>query len=326
MRDELLILPFLLTAAVLTYLGRDLWVGSAVAGQALTFAAVTGGALLVLLLARVRRDLRDSRLQLARKEAELNFAREVQKALFPKTYPQGRGLAFHGVCIPAQFISGDYFDVLELPDGRQVFALADISGKGVSAAILMANLQALLRREARNGERPDELCWRLNNHFWEVSPPASFATFFYAEWDPVGRRLHYVNAGHNRPMLFSGDKVKRLCEGGLPLGIFPESRYNTGSVELQRGDLLLVYSDGVSEAGFSREEFGTARIRQAVGQAGSRDPVQVIERILSEVRRFAEDDQHDDMTLLAVSAVAVSPTEEETGQSRGERVLHENQR
>lgn len=302
---------------MLTYLGRDLWVGSAVAGQALTFAAVTGGALLVLLLARVRRDLRDSRLQLARKEAELNFAREVQKALFPKSYPTGRGLDFHGVCIPAQFISGDYFDVLELPDGKQVFALADISGKGVSAAILMANLQALLRREARSGEPPDELCWRLNNHFWEVSPPASFATFFYAQWDPHERRLLYVNAGHNRPMLFSGEKVTRLGEGGLPLGIFPDSRYRTGSVELNGGDLLLLYSDGVSEAGFSQEEFGTVRIRQAVGGAGSRDPALVIEKILAEVRRFAGNDQHDDMTLLAVSAVAVSPAQEDTAEREG---------
>ncbi|HSR54206.1 MAG TPA: PP2C family protein-serine/threonine phosphatase [Acidobacteriota bacterium] len=301
MRDELLILGFLLCAAVLTYLGRDLWVQSAVAGQALTFASVTGGALLVLLLVRVRRDLRQSRLQLARKEAELNFAREVQKALFPKSYPEGKGLRFHGVCIPAQFISGDYFDVLELPDGRQVFAIADISGKGVSAAILMANLQALLRREARSGVGPQELCAHLNNHLWEVSPAASFATFFYAQWESEQRLLRYVNAGHNRPLLFRGTEIKRLCEGGLPLGIFADSRYEQGSVELREGDLLLLYSDGISEAGYEREEFGSERIEEAVREAGEREPSRLNEKILARVRAFAQGDPHDDMTLLTVA-------------------------
>src|SRR5204862_6154762 len=133
-------------------------------------------AVLLVALYRVQLELKSSRHQLARKEAELSFALEVQQALFPRQLPDQHGLEFSGICIPARGISGDYYDVMQLPDGRLVFAIADISGKGISAAILMANLQAVLRTLAAANLSPCEICSRLNLHLLQVTDESKFAT------------------------------------------------------------------------------------------------------------------------------------------------------
>ena len=157
-RDKVYLIGFVVAAGLLLFLGRGLVQGSALATWGLTFGATTAVAVLLVSLYRVQLELQSSRRQLARKEAELSFALEVQQALFPRHLPESNGLEFSAVCIPARGISGDYYDVVQFPDGRLVFAIADISGKGISAAILMANVQALLRTLSKTGNPPAEVC------------------------------------------------------------------------------------------------------------------------------------------------------------------------
>ncbi len=264
MRDKIYLASFLLGAGVLLFVGRDLLPASVLVTWGLTFGGTTSVGILLVVLYRFRLELQASRHELARTEAELNFALGVQKALFPRHFPDG-GLEFAAVCIPARGVSGDYYDVLQLPDGRLIIAIADISGKGIPAAILMANLQALLRALSSIGDSPADVCRRLNQHLNQVMDESRFATFFYAEWKPDERRLRYVNAGHNPPILLDSGPPRRLKEGGIPLGIFPGSEFEMGEVRLKPSDLLVLYSDGITEAKEnSGEEFGDQRLENLI--------------------------------------------------------------
>jgi phosphoserine phosphatase RsbU/P len=303
-RDKIYLIGFLVGAGLLLFLGRGLVQGSALATWGLTFGATTAVAVLLVTLYRVQIELQASRRQLARKEAELSFALEVQQALFPRHLPDKNGLEFAAVCIPARGISGDYYDVMQFPDGRLVFAIADISGKGISAAILMANLQALLRTLSETGIPPAEVCKRLNHHLHQVTDASKFATFFYAEWNTALRRLRYVNAGHYAPVLLGSSGGRQLDEGGFPLGMFPCAEFQTGEVTLQPGDLLALYSDGITEAASkSGEEFGEGRL-QAEIEKHSEEPLADIQAgVLEAVHNWAGDELEDDMTLLMVRAI-----------------------
>ncbi|HUK90920.1 MAG TPA: PP2C family protein-serine/threonine phosphatase [Blastocatellia bacterium] len=301
-RDTTYLVGFLLAAGVLLFLGRDLLQGSVLASWGLTFAGTTAVAVLGVSLYRVRIDLQTSRKQLARKEAELNFALEVQLALFPRQMPLCGGLEFTGVCIPAQGIGGDYYDVMRLPDGRVIFAIADISGKGISAAILMANLQASLRTLAGISDSPGDICARLNNHLHEVTDASKFATFFYAEWDGCDRRLRYVNAGHLPPIVSSNGGHTRLTLGGVPLGIFRGAAFEVGDISLEPGDMIVLYSDGVTEApAGDGEQFGDHRLERVIKENRDRPLSEVQARILDAVHGWSEEPE-DDMTLLIARA------------------------
>ena len=302
-RDKLYLAGFLFGAGLLLFLGRDLLQSSIVVTYGLTFGGTTVGAVLLAALYRLRMELRASQNELARKQAELSFALEVQRALFPRTLPNSGGLEFTAVCIPARGISGDYYDVMELPDGRLVFAIADISGKGISAAILMANLQAVMRTLAQTGKSPKEVCSSLNRHLHQVTDAAKFATFFYAEWDIAERTLTYINAGHHLPIIKGACNGGRLDKGGLPLGIVPNYDYDVGEVTLTPGDVMVLYSDGITEAeNENEEEFGEARL-SAVIEAYCKESLSEIQRqILLAVRNWAGNEPSDDMTLLIVRA------------------------
>ncbi|NWG12603.1 MAG: PP2C family protein-serine/threonine phosphatase [Acidobacteria bacterium] len=302
-RDVTYLVLFLLIASALLYLGSDLLRQSIVLPWVVTFAATTAISILLLSLYRFKVQLEESRNELMRTEAELDFARQVQQALFPKTMPTGGYLEFSGICLPARGISGDYYDVHQLEDGRMIIAIADISGKGISAAILMANLQALVRAVAHSGQAPAEVCRRLNHHLVEVSEASRFATLFYGEWLAAERRLRYVNAGHNPPMLISSESCHRLDSGGMPLGIFAEAAFEMGEAVLTAGDLLVLYSDGVTEAGLKHgRELGEDRLRSLV-QAHRLKPLAEIQKIvLAEVRQRTGDEPDDDITLLMVRA------------------------
>jgi sigma-B regulation protein RsbU (phosphoserine phosphatase) len=302
-RDKLYLVGFLLGAGLLLFLGRNLLQGSVLLTWSLTFGGTTAAAVLGVLLYRLQLQLKASRHELARKEVELKIARDVQEALFPRQLPTGGGLEFSAVCIPSSGISGDYYDVLQLPDGRLVFAIADISGKGISAAILMANLQAVLRVLAASAPEPSEVCRRLNQHLHEVTDASKFATFFYAEWRAWERKLTYVNAGHNAPLLLKDGLGQQLDQGGMPLGLFPSAQFRTGTVCLSSGDTLVLYSDGITEAtSKSGEEFGELRLESVV-KAHCGQPLAVIQQqVLASVRLWAEENQEDDMTLLLVRA------------------------
>ncbi|MEW5976785.1 MAG: PP2C family protein-serine/threonine phosphatase [Acidobacteriota bacterium] len=302
MREKLYLTGFLGGAGFLLFLGRDFIQSSVLVTWGLAFGGTTGVAVLLVALYRLQLQLQASRLELARKEAEISFAREVQQALFPRQFPKAKGLEFSAICIPASGISGDYYDVLCLPDGRIVFAIADISGKGISAAMLMANLQALLRAMAHIHASPCEVMGRLNHHLHQVTDSSRFATFFYAQWNLVNRKLHYINAGHNPPILLNGEQAVRLETGGVPLGIFPAAEFQMESVVMEPEDLLILFSDGITEAVRADEEFGDERLLQAVKRNRHLSLEGLQNRILEEVRRWSGREADDDMTLVMVRA------------------------
>jgi sigma-B regulation protein RsbU (phosphoserine phosphatase) len=216
------------------------------------------------------------------------------------------------VCIPARGISGDYYDILELADGRLVFTIADISGKGISAAILMANLQAVLRTLTSNGGSPPDVCARLNYHLHQVTDDSKFATFFYSEWTPETRLLRYVNAGHNPPILVGSCPARRLDRGGLPLGLFPDSDFQMGEVVLRLNDLVVLYSDGITEAVNQRgEEFGERRLQKLIEQNSDRPLAQIQDHVLEAVHDWSGDELEDDLTLLLVRATRMGMPREE---------------
>lgn len=302
-RDKIYLIGFLVGAGALLFLGRGLVQASALATWGLIFGATTAAAVLLVSLYRVQVELKSSRRQLARKEAELSFALEVQRALFPRHLPEKDGLEFAAVCIPARGISGDYYDVIQFPDGRLVFAIADISGKGISAAILMANLQALLRTLAETGLPPSEVCSRLNHHLHQVTDASKFATFFYAEWDSERRGLSYVNAGHYAPVLIGSCGGRRLDAGGFPLGMFDGTDFQTGELTLNCEDLLVLYSDGITEAMSARgEEFSERRLKDVIERHSAKALSEIQARVLEAVRTWSGDEPDDDMTLLMVRA------------------------
>ncbi|PYP83566.1 MAG: hypothetical protein DMF61_22635 [Blastocatellia bacterium AA13] len=302
-RDKLYLTGLLLGAGILLFLGRNLLQQSVLVTWGLTFSGATGVIVLIAALYRLRLELQASRGQLARKEAELSFALEVQRALFPRTLPGGGGLEFAAICIPARGISGDYYDVIQLPDGRLIFAIGDISGKGISAAILMANLQAVLRTLISTSQSPLEVCSSLNRHFHQVTDDSRFATFFYAEWDARSRRLTYVNAGHHTPVLVGSCSGQRLENGGFPLGMFQDTVFQAGELVLQPKDLVVLYSDGITEAeSASGQEFGDDRLQTVVERNCDLALVEIQERVLDAVREWAGDEPSDDMTLLIVRA------------------------
>lgn len=305
MRDRIYLVGFLGVAAFLLILGREQIRESVVLSWLLTFGGTTTAAVLSVLLVRFRNELQESRLELGRKQAEIEFARTVQQALFPRHLPGLEcGLEFHAVCVPAAGISGDYYDILEVENGKVALAVADISGKGISAAILMANLQALLRVIISLRLEPGQICDRLNRHLHQVTDASRYATFFYGEWERTSATLRYVNAGHNAPLLLRRSRVETLDKGGIPLGVMPEWRYETGEVRLDPGDLLAIYSDGITEAGLSNgREFGEARLLEMLSSRAQQPLHSIQADLVGEVHRWLGAEPADDMTLVLVRAV-----------------------
>jgi phosphoserine phosphatase RsbU/P len=230
---------------------------------------------------------------------EIEIAREVQQRLFPQTFPAVANLEYAGYCRPARGVGGDYYDFLALPGGRFGVAIGDVSGKGVPAALLMASLQASVRGQSGSGNVA-ELMTTVNRLVCDVSPENRYATFFYAQYDPVSRRLTYSNGGHNNPIVLRGGEVLRLETGGPPVGLFPFSRFQQDEVQLEAGDLLIFFTDGISEAeNPAQDEWGEEPLIAATRGSCEESPARIIERLMEEADRFANGaPQHDDMTLV----------------------------
>lgn len=308
-RDNIYLLGFLLAAGLLFYLGRSELPASTLVTWGLTFGATTTAAVLLVSLYRVQVELKASRHELARKDAEINFARQVQKALFPRQLPANENLRFAAVCIPAQGISGDYYDILKTSDGRIIFGLADVSGKGISAAILMANVQALLRNLADSGLTLQEVAVRLNRHLCQVTDSNRFATVFLGDWKSGEMLLNYVNAGHQIPLLRGSRRGEALGAGGLPVGLFENVDYEMGEVRLQPGDLILLYSDGICEAlSPSGEMFGEDRLEKLLDRLEGEPLESITKEIIAAVLKWTSGAAQDDMTLV-VARVEVEEKE-----------------
>ncbi len=248
--------------------------------------------------------------QRERLNRELEIAREVQERLFPQRLPAMPGLDYCAECRPAREVGGDYYDFLELPGGRLGFAVGDISGKGIGAALMMANLEACLRGQAPSTRSLPELISRVNNLVYEASSANRYATFFYAEYDTQTRAIRYVNAGHNAPFVVrpSGADcdVFRWDVGGPVVGLLPEARYQQGCFELLPGDLILLYTDGVSESmNTQEEEWGEEALIACAKTCCGLSAREVLDQLMSAAIAFAAGaPQHDDMTLVVLRVVA----------------------
>jgi len=317
-KERFYLIGFLAVAGFLLFIGRDQLPASTFLTWGVTFGATTAAAVLIVSLYRVQLELKESRHELARKDAELNFAREVQKALFPARLPEDGDLTFSAICIPAQGISGDFYDVLECEDGRTIFAVADVSGKGISAAILMANVQAVLRTLVKSSSSLAQVCSDLNNHLYNVTESSKFATFFVAQWQEAAQELEYVNAGHQTPILSTSIDRPVLARGGPPLGMFPNTRYESGTVPLKATDLLVVYSDGLSEARSAEDiEFGESRLTTLVETHRSSPVAEIQGKILEAVSSWSGREPEDDMTIVLVR-VGREDVSKNDKQERGE--------
>jgi sigma-B regulation protein RsbU (phosphoserine phosphatase) len=241
--------------------------------------------------------------QRERLNRELEIAREVQERLFPQSYPAVPGLDYAGRCRPAQGVGGDYYDFLELTDGCLGIGIGDISGKGIPAALLMASLQASLRGQTISGS-PDlaKLMSNVNRLIFDTSQANRYATFFYGQYDPSTRKFIYVNGGHNPPMVFRNGQVLRLEEGGPVVGLFKAAHYSEGVLQLAQGDVLLLYTDGISEAMNSvDEEWGEERMMDTVQARKNSTALEMIEKVIDAADAFvAGAPQHDDMTVMIV--------------------------
>jgi sigma-B regulation protein RsbU (phosphoserine phosphatase) len=238
-------------------------------------------------------------------KSEMEIARHVQQRLLPQHGQSMQTVSYSGLCLPAREIGGDYYDFLDLGPGRLGAMLADVSGKGVAGALLTASLQASFRSQLELGVRhPKALLTSVNKLFYESTPAEYFATLFFAEYRDQGREVRYINCGHPSALLMrAGGSVERLEATTLPIGIFAAFKCEEKSVELAPGDVLLIYSDGVLEAGIERgEEFGEERLIVA-GKSAPRTSVDaILEHISAEVLRFSPGLQSDDVTIVALSA------------------------
>ncbi len=236
-------------------------------------------------------------------EQELDKAREIQEGLLPKKIPQVRGLEVAGTWLPARVVGGDYFDVLKFSESKIGVCIGDVVGKGISAALLMANLQASFRAFASEAVSPGTLVSKLNEVISNNIAADKFVTFGYCLIDTTDNRLTYASAGHCPPILFhkSGEAVP-LKEGGTPLGIFPDRKYEDAGLQLESGDRLVLYTDGLTEAMNSDEqEFGERRLIELGSRNIALSASEMLATIRKEVVSFCNGSFQDDFTLVVVA-------------------------
>ena len=254
-----------------------------------------------------------------RLQAEIEIAREVQEQLYPKTAPVMKSLRITGMCQPARMVSGDYYDYQAVPGERLAIAIGDVAGKGISAALLMATIQAALRMELRASlERLAELAapshttvnsFRLstaqmvsdlNQQLYATTSPEKYATFCFALYDEESGTVTYTNAGHLPPILIRNGAATSLDVNGTVVGAFPFSKYEESKIQLQRGDLLVCYTDGITEPENEYGEmFGEERLIELVAKNVEREDAQIIQTVMEAVRQWTHSPElTDDMTVV----------------------------
>ena len=243
-------------------------------------------------------------IALQKQEQELDRAREIQQDLMPKQLPQLPRVELAGAWQPARTVGGDYFDVIQLDANRLGICIGDVAGKGITAALLMANLQASFRAFATPDESPAAVCAKLNAFLCGNLAPGKFVTFFYAILNAEDRTLRYENAGHCPAILLRANGETELLSGdGAVLGVLPDWKYNDFSAQLAPGDRLLLFTDGVTEAANAEfEEFGNARIIQSLPVTDETVTALATQRrILEGVTRFCSSNFQDDATILVAA-------------------------
>ncbi|MEO8256503.1 MAG: SpoIIE family protein phosphatase [Acidobacteriota bacterium] len=244
---------------------------------------------------------------------DIALASEVQRRLLPEAPPRAESVEFAAASLPARRIGGDYYDFVELRDREIGIALADVSGKGVAAALIMSVVQASLQIIASEADvSPPRLVARMNEFVYRSTPASKYATFFYAQLNQQRRQLRYVNAGHNAPYLLRAPgrsttgaappEIEQLSVGGTVVGMFPEMSYEEATVELGSGDVLLVFTDGVPEAhNPEHEEFGEERLQQLLRQTAHLPADEIGARLSVAMHDWIRDaEQYDDLTFIVM--------------------------
>jgi len=232
---------------------------------------------------------------------EIEIAKQVQARLFPQIHPEAKTLEYAGVCLQARQVGGDYFDFLDLGQRRLGLVIGDVSGKGIAAALLMANLQANLRSQCAIALTHPELFLRsVNRLFYDNTVDSAFASLFFAEYDDESQRLRYANCGHLSGLVLRDDKTcQRLDSTGTLLGLFQDWDCSFSECELQPGDVLALYTDGITEAYNDKgQEFGEESLVERLRQSRTQSCQAALEAITNEVRSFGTGEQHDDITLI----------------------------
>jgi serine phosphatase RsbU (regulator of sigma subunit)/predicted enzyme related to lactoylglutathione lyase len=260
------------------------------------------------------RELEQERLLAAQKiEAErrtaqeLEIAKQVQARLFPQTLPKLETLDYAGTCIQARHVGGDYYDFLALGHQRLGLVIGDIAGKGIAAALLMANLQANLRSQfALARDEPQLFLQSVNRLFYQNTTDSAYATVFFADYDDNTRRLRYTNCGHLSAILLrSNGHIERLHSTATVLGLFEDWQSPTVECQLSPGDIFTLYTDGVTEAfNEGEEEFGEERLIAALQKNSTLPPSDILSATINEIQRFSPHEQNDDITLIVAKCAA----------------------
>jgi sigma-B regulation protein RsbU (phosphoserine phosphatase) len=245
-----------------------------------------------------------------RLESELTIASEVQNQLFPRKAPEMKTIELIGACEPARSVSGDYYDYLCLPNGNLALAIGDVAGKGISAALLMASIQSIMRTQLAQGVPKDfstaAIVSQLNRQLYANTSPEKYATFFFGIYDETSRTLTYTNAGHLPPLLVCGGSAKPLDVTGTVVGLFPGAKYEEQSVVLHYDDMLVAYTDGITEPENAYgEEFGAERLTECVLRNRSSAPCEIVSKVMEAVKHWSHaPEMPDDITVLIAKGIA----------------------
>jgi len=234
---------------------------------------------------------------------DLALATEVQRRLLPERPPDGHIAALAAVSLPARSVGGDYYDFIDVGDNRIGIALADVAGKGVAAALIMSVVQASLRILSSEGDISlPQLAAKMNSFLHRSTASNSYATFFYAQIDERSRQLRYVNAGHLPPYLLRASDLQELSAGGAVIGLFPHMSYEEATIDLLPGDVLIAFTDGVTEAlNVKEEEFGDERLKELLRRVVHLPVQEIASRISEELRTWIKDtSQYDDLTFVVM--------------------------
>ena len=245
----------------------------------------------------------EERIEKERLEEEISIARNIQIGLLPDPIPEIKGLDLSAINISSRQVGGDYFDIIETPDGNHIFAIADVTGKGMPAALLMANLQSMLHVLLPVDITLSEATERINNLIFRNTPSDKFITFFWAKYMSDQRILQYVNAGHNPPLLLrkNENEFSELSDGGLLLGAMESMMpYQQTDIQLNTGDLVFSYTDGVNETmnAARDEEYGEERMKKIILKNRNSTSAVIMQAIIDDVDKFAHGLQQDDLTLI----------------------------
>ena len=248
------------------------------------------------------REALESRDKLIALQNELDVASKMQQSILPTRFPENPAYQAYGSMEPARNVGGDFFDIIRLEDGRLGIAIADVSDKGVPAALFMMSSRTVLRGAAIGTSNPGEVLFEMNNSLFENNEAAMFVTVFYAVFDPVNRQFTYANGGHNSPLIVNSDGQATMLPltGGIALAMMPDIEYGYNSVTLAPGDTVVLYTDGVTEAiDESEEEFGVQRLQSVFSSAPPGDARQANGAVFDAVNDFVgETPQFDDITCV----------------------------